>query len=105
MQAASLDPTLYAGGDPFALYAELRRTAPVCWVDREGGGFWAVTTHPEVSSIGADPVGFCSSRGILIDEIGTTYDDAADHDAHRPAAAHPLPAAGAARASSRRWCG
>ena len=69
-----LDPTLYSDGDPFELYAELRRTAPVCWVDRDGGGFWAVTTHPEVSSIGADPMGFCSSRGILTDEIGTTYD-------------------------------
>jgi len=68
------DPSLYSGGDPFELYAELRRTSPVCWVDRDGGGFWAVTTHPEVSSIGADPVRFCSSRGILIDEIGTTYD-------------------------------
>ena len=68
------DPTLYADGDPFALYAELRRSAPACWVDRDGGGFWAVTSHPEVSSIGADPVGFCSSRGILVDEIGTTYD-------------------------------
>ncbi len=72
---ALLDPSLYAEGDPFALYAELRRDAPVCWVDRAGGGFWAVTTHPEVSSIGTDPVGFCSSRGILTDEIGTTYDD------------------------------
>ena len=70
-----LDPTLYSGGDPFELYAELRRTAPVCWVDREGGGFWAVTTHPEVSSIGADPIRFCSSRGILTDEIGSTYDN------------------------------
>ncbi len=69
-----LDPSLYSGGDPFALYAELRRTAPVCWVEREGGGFWAVTTHPEVTSIGADPVRFCSSRGILTDEIGTSYD-------------------------------
>ncbi len=69
-----LDPSLYSGGDPFALYAELRRTAPVCWVEREGGGFWAVTTHPEVSHIGADPGGFCSSRGILTDEIGTTYE-------------------------------
>jgi cytochrome P450 len=69
-----LDPTLYAEGDPFALYAELRRTAPVCWVDHEGGGFWAVTTHHEVSHIGADPGGFCSSRGILTDEIGTTYE-------------------------------
>ena len=68
------DPALYAGGDPFELYAELRRTSPVTWVDREGGGFWAVMTHPEVSAIGADPHGFCSSRGILIDEIGTTYD-------------------------------
>ena len=70
-----LDPTLYSGGDPFELYAELRRTAPVCWVDREGGGFWAVMTHPEVSSIGADPISFCSSRGILVDEIGSTYDN------------------------------
>jgi cytochrome P450 len=70
-----LDPSLYAEGDPFALYSELRREAPVCWVDREGGGFWAVATHPEVSSIGADPQRFCSSKGILTDEIGTTYDD------------------------------
>ncbi len=69
-----LDPSLYSGGDPFALYAELRATEPVCWVEREGGGFWAVTTHPEVSHIGADPGGFCSSRGILTDEIGTTYE-------------------------------
>jgi len=69
-----LDPKLYSDDDPFELYSELRRTAPVCWVDRDGGGFWAVTTHPEVSSIGADPAGFCSSRGILTDEIGTTYD-------------------------------
>ncbi len=69
-----LDPTLYSDGDPFELYTDLRRVTPVCWVDRDGGGFWAVTTHPEVSSIGADPVGFCSSQGILTDEIGTTYD-------------------------------
>jgi cytochrome P450 len=69
-----LDASLYASGDPFALYTELRRTAPVCWIDQEGGGFWAVTTHPEVSHIGADPGGFCSSRGILIEEIGTTYE-------------------------------
>jgi cytochrome P450 len=69
------DPELYSSGDPFALYTKLRRTAPVCWVEHDGGGFWAVTTHPEVSSIGADPGGFCSSRGILVEEIGTTYED------------------------------
>jgi cytochrome P450 len=70
-----LDPSLYAEGDPFGLYRDLRLEAPVCWVDREGGGFWAIATHPEVSSIGADPQRFCSSKGILTDEIGTTYDD------------------------------
>ncbi len=69
-----LDPALYAEGDPFALYAELRHSAPVCWVEAEGGGFWAVATHREVSSIGADPVRFCSSRGILVEEIGTSYE-------------------------------
>jgi cytochrome P450 len=69
-----LDPSLYSGGDPFALYADMRRTEPVCWVEREGGGFWAVMTHQEVSHIGADPGGFCSARGILTDEIGTTYE-------------------------------
>ncbi len=70
------DPQLYQLGDPFALYAALRREAPVAWhePDERAGGFWAVTTHPEVSAIGTDPATFCSSRGILLDEIGTSYD-------------------------------
>ena len=70
------DPTLYQSGDPFALYAELRASAPVAWVapTENHSGFWAITTHPEVSSLGADPDRFCSSRGILVDEIGTSYD-------------------------------
>jgi len=72
--ARLLDPSLYSDGDPFALYEEMRKAAPVCWVEREGGGFWAVMTHPEVSHLGADPGAFCSSRGILTDEIGTTYE-------------------------------
>jgi cytochrome P450 len=70
------DPKLYQGGDPFALYAELRRDAPVAWhapSDR-AGGFWAVSTHPEVTSMGTYPETFCSSQGILTDEIGTTYE-------------------------------
>ncbi|HEY1826511.1 MAG TPA: cytochrome P450 [Acidimicrobiales bacterium] len=70
------DPHLYQSDDPFALYAALRAESPVAWVapTDSHGGFWAVTTHPEVSSIGADPERFCSSRGILVDEIGTHYD-------------------------------
>jgi cytochrome P450 len=71
------DPQLYQVGDPFALYTELRDTAPVAWHDpdeRGVGGFWAVTNHHDVSVIGTDPELFCSSRGILVDEIGTTYE-------------------------------
>jgi cytochrome P450 len=66
------DPQLYQAGDPFALYTDLRRSAPVAWVEAQG--FWAVTTHPEVAAIGTDPGLFCSSRGILTDEIGTVYE-------------------------------
>jgi cytochrome P450 len=70
------DPQLYQAGDPFALYTELRSSAPVAWhePDDRAGGFWAVTTHPEVAAIGTGPEVFCSSRGILVEEIGTTYD-------------------------------
>ncbi|MGH9090229.1 MAG: cytochrome P450 [Acidimicrobiales bacterium] len=70
LAAALTDPALYAG-DPFPLYARLRAEAPVAW--HEEAGFWAVTTHPEVMAAGADPQTFCSSRGILVEEIGVTY--------------------------------
>jgi cytochrome P450 len=66
------DPGLYRDGDPFALYAELRHHSPVAW--HEGAGFWAITTHPEVAAIGTDPQTFCSARGILVEEIGSSYD-------------------------------
>ncbi len=67
---ALTDPALYTG-DPFPLYARLRAEAPVAW--HEGAGFWAVTTHPEVQAVGTDPATFCSSRGILVEEIGVDY--------------------------------
>ena len=70
LAAALTDPGLYTG-DPFALYARLRAEAPVAW--HEGAGFWAVTTHPEVQAVGTDPATFCSSRGILAEEIGVDY--------------------------------
>ncbi|MGP8058078.1 MAG: cytochrome P450 [Acidimicrobiales bacterium] len=70
LAAGLSDPGLYAG-DPFPLYARLRAEAPVAW--HEGAGFWAVTTHPEVQAVGTDPATFCSSKGILVEEIGVDY--------------------------------
>jgi len=70
------DPKLYEAGDPFALYAALRELDGLAWheANERAGGFWAIATHADVSSIGTDPEAFCSSRGILTDEIGNTYE-------------------------------
>ncbi len=71
LAAALTDPALYAS-DPFPLYARLRTEAPVAWNDE--AGFWALACHPEVQHAGTDPSTFCSSRGILVQEIGNHYD-------------------------------
>ena len=81
----------------------LRRTArrappwPGTTPTSGAGGFWAVTHAPR--GVGHRH----RSRGVLLVAGHPGRRDrhhlrlAADHDAHRPAAAHPLPAAGAAR--------
>ena len=68
---ALLEPATYAG-DLHAVLAELRADGPLAW--NEPRGFWAVTGHAAVSEASSDPSRFCSSRGILLDEIGVTYD-------------------------------
>ncbi len=70
LAARVLDPALYRS-DPHPLFALLRAQAPVAW--NEERGFWAVSTHAEVSRIENDHETFCASKGILVDEIGTTY--------------------------------
>ncbi len=64
------DPELYST-DPHPLYARLRAEAPVAW--NEELGFWAIAKHADVSAIEADHATFCAGRGILVEEIGTTY--------------------------------
>ncbi|MDE3086170.1 MAG: cytochrome P450 [Acidobacteriota bacterium] len=70
LAARVVDPALYES-DPHPLFAALRAEAPVAW--NEERGFWAVTTHEEVTRVEGDHETFCASRGILVDEIGTTY--------------------------------
>lgn len=66
-----LDPALYAS-DPHPLFARLRADAPVAW--NEELGFWVLARHAEVVHVGAAHELFCASKGILVDEIGTTYE-------------------------------
>jgi cytochrome P450 len=68
---ALLDPATYAG-DLHGVLDRLRAEAPLTWNGTKG--FWAVTGHAAVSEASSDPSRFCSSRGILVDEIGVTYD-------------------------------
>ena len=66
-----LEDSFYAG-DPFPQYARLRDEAPVAWNDTNG--FWAVSRWDDVMAVSTDPETFCSGRGILVMEIGATYD-------------------------------
>ncbi|MGH9138513.1 MAG: cytochrome P450 [Acidimicrobiales bacterium] len=70
---ALLDPATYADDVRMhAVLGELRADVPVAWNDT--AGFWAVTRHADVVTASSDPATFCSSRGILVEEIGRTYD-------------------------------
>jgi cytochrome P450 len=64
------DESLYAG-DPFPLYARLRREAPVAW--NANLGYWAVSRHADVVAVSRDSEQFCSGKGILTFEIGVEY--------------------------------
>lgn len=68
---ALLDPATYAG-DLHATLGALRTAAPLAWNATKG--FWAVSRHAAVSEASSDPSRFCSSKGILLDEIGVTHD-------------------------------
>ena len=60
-------------------FAELRATAPVSWhrqpesqllPESEGtGGYWAVVRYEDVREISRDPERFCSSRGVMFEDI------------------------------------
>jgi cytochrome P450 len=71
LAARLLDPDLYTT-DPHPLYARLRAEAPVAW--NEERGFWAVAKHAHVSAIESDHGTFCAGGGILVEEIGITYE-------------------------------
>ncbi len=85
---ALLDPATYAS-DLHAVLGELRDSAPMAWNATKG--FWAVSRHAAVSEASSDPSRFCSGRGILLDEIGVSYDspptmmhaDPPDHTRYR----------------------
>jgi cytochrome P450 len=70
---ALLEPATYADGRRLdAVLAELRDTPGLAW--NATAGFWAAVRHADVHAASSDAATFCSARGILVQEIGTTYD-------------------------------
>jgi cytochrome P450 len=58
-----LDAATFAEGAPHALFARMRREAPVCWQRESAGpGFWALTKHAEVLAVSRDSATFSSAR-------------------------------------------
>ncbi len=68
------DPDLCQAGVPLEQFAELRRTAPVWWVEQapeahagfEASGFWAVSSHADVSAVSKNSVDFSSQENGAI---------------------------------------
>jgi cytochrome P450 len=70
LTAPLLDPDFYAG-DPFPLYARLRRESPLAW--NGTAGFWVASRHADVVAISRDTETFSSAKGIMVFEIGSEY--------------------------------
>jgi cholest-4-en-3-one 26-monooxygenase len=69
------DPELNEIGIPLREFAELRKTAPVWWVDQkpdasagfEDDGFWAITKHADISAVSKNSKDFSSHEdGAII---------------------------------------
>lgn len=63
-------PQTYAHAVPYERFADLRHTAPVCWIDEPavgawpaGPGYWGVFTHADVKRVLRDPQTFSSHLG------------------------------------------
>ena len=62
----------FLAGDPFPDLARLRAEAPVA--RHAGSGAWVLTRHADVTAASRDPQTYCSGKGILLIEIGASYD-------------------------------
>lgn len=61
------DPALYSDGDPEAVWRYLRANAPLVWVPRARGGFWAVTGYALARTVLRDAERFSSEGGMRLD--------------------------------------
>ncbi|HET6818615.1 MAG TPA: cytochrome P450 [Mycobacteriales bacterium] len=65
------DPDLYAAGAPHALFAQLRREAPLHrQVAPDGTAYWAVLSHAGVETVARQPLLFSSAAGgVMLEDL------------------------------------
>lgn len=63
-----MDPRWFADGPPHALFARMRREAPVRWNELpDGSGFWSLTRHADIAAVSRDYKTWSSwRRGIFL---------------------------------------
>lgn len=69
------DTEVFVSGDPHAMWARLRRDAPVHFNPTPDGGFWALTRYDDVLAAYRDHVTFSSAHGAI---MGGSYRSGVD---------------------------
>jgi cytochrome P450 len=69
------DTETFVTGDPYELWARLRKEAPVHWNPTPQGGFWALTRYADVVAALRDHKTFSSEHGTV---IGGSYRNSVD---------------------------
>ncbi len=71
-----LSPASFANGQPHEWFAWLREHDPVHWHPEPGAdGFWVLTRHADVRSVGRDPATFSSTPSVLIPDDAMALGD------------------------------
>lgn len=63
----------FLDGQPYDVFEEMRRKAPVCWhpePEGQGAGFWALTRHEDIRRVELDTETFSSQRGGIMMNYG-----------------------------------
>ncbi len=63
----------FLDGQPYDVFEEMRRKAPVCWhpePEGQGAGFWALTRHEDIRRVVLDTETFSSQRGGIMMNYG-----------------------------------
>ncbi|MEO0982153.1 MAG: cytochrome P450 [Pseudomonadota bacterium] len=66
------DLHLFAKGQPFEAFRQMRENAPVCWHPEEefGAGFWALTDYADIRQVELDTETFSSQKGGILMNYG-----------------------------------